>query len=90
MLNEKLLKTHEMKYIKKDLFLNKKEINRYILNHENHFIVTVEKLKSEMTELVAYIQRAEKRLRDLITLKIIANFKICQDIKNFEKFEIAI
>ena len=88
-LNEKSLKTHEMKYIKKHLFLNKKEVNRYILNHENHFIVTVEKFKNEMIEFVAYIQRAEKRLRDLIALKIAANLKICQDIKNFEKFEVA-
>ena len=62
--NENALVKHDMTYIKKVLSLNKKEFNKYIFNYEKHLIVTIEKLKNKMFDLIIYVHRANKRLRD--------------------------
>ena len=77
-----------MIYIEEILILNKKEINRYIVDHKKHLIVIVEKLKSEMISLTTYIYRIEKRLKDLIQIKIAIDLKLLRDIKKFDNFEI--
>ena len=64
MLKETLLNMHDMNYIKEHLSLNKKEFDRYIINHEKHLIVTTEKLRSKITNLINFIHRAEKRFRE--------------------------
>ncbi|KAL8707645.1 MAG: hypothetical protein Q9225_007727 [Loekoesia sp. 1 TL-2023] len=78
-----------MSYIGEVLSLSRKEFNTYVLDHEQHLAVTAEKLRNEMTKLAAYCNRAEKRLRDLIQLKVAADLKLCRDIAQFGKFEIA-
>ena len=78
-----------MAFIGEVLPLSRKELDRYIIHHEEHLTVTAEKLRNEMAGLATYVQRAEKRLRDLIQLKVAADLKICRDIKKFNKFEVA-
>ena len=68
-------------FIEEVLSLNCKKFNNYINNYKNHFIVIVEKLRSEMLDLAFYIYRAEKRLRDLIQLKIIVDYKLYRNIE---------
>jgi hypothetical protein len=80
---------HGMTYIGDVLTLSRKEVQRYIVDHEEHLTVTAEKLRSEMAGLAAYVHRAEKRLRDLIQLKVAADLKLCRDIKLYGKFEIS-
>ena len=58
-----------------------------IIAHEEHLIVTAEKLRCEMAGLAAFVHKAEKRLRDNIQLKIAADYKLCRDIKLVGKFE---
>ena len=65
------------------LSLNRKELNRYIVDHEEHLTVTAEKFRSEMAGLTLFVYRVEKRLRDTIQLKVAADYKLCRDIKNF-------
>jgi len=86
---ETALSKHGMIYIGDVLTLSRKEVQRYIVNHEEHLTVTAEKLRSEMAGLAAYVHRAEKRLRDLIQLKVAADLKLCRDIKLYGKFEIS-
>lgn len=81
---------YKMSYIEKILSLNRKKFNKYINDHKNHFIVTVEKLRSEIIILIIYVHRAKKRLRDLIKLKIITNMKLYRDIQQFNAFEMKI
>ena len=78
----------EMIYIEKSFSLNKKKFERYVIDYKEYFIITTEKLRSEMITLIIYVYREKKRLRDLIQLKIIIDFKLCRDIKKFEHFEI--
>lgn len=70
-----------------NLTLNRKEFERYVIDHEEHLTVTAEKLRSEMATLAAYVNRADKRLRDQIQLKVAADLKLCSDIKRFGSFE---
>ena len=79
---------HGMTYIGDVLTLSRKEVNKYILDHEEHLTVTAEKLRSEMAGLAAFVHRAEKRLRDQIQTKIAADLKLCRDIKKFGHFEL--
>lgn len=58
------LAKHKMKYIGDSLSLNRKEFNKFIIDHEKHLTVTAEKLRSEMTSLIVFVHKAEKRLRD--------------------------
>jgi len=83
------LDKHEMIYIEDVLTLSQKKVQRYIVNHEEHLIITAEKLRSEMTDLAVYVHRAKKHLRNLIQLKIVADLKLCRDIKLYDKFEIS-
>lgn len=53
-------------YIEESFSLNKKEFERYIFNYEKHFIVIIEKLRSEMIIFVIYVYREEKRFKNLI------------------------
>jgi hypothetical protein len=53
---------HDMTYIDDVLTLNQKKFNKYINDHEEHFIATAEKLKSEMTTLTAYVHCTDKHL----------------------------
>lgn len=78
---------YEMFYIGEILSLNRKKFNKYINDYEDHFIVIVEKLRSEMIILIIYVYRAEKRLRDLIKLKMTTDMKLCRDIQQFDTFE---
>lgn len=55
--HEKSLTKHETNHIGECLSLNRKEANRYILDHEDNLVVTAENLKNEM---------AEKSFRDLV------------------------
>ncbi|CAD6585007.1 MAG: hypothetical protein ASARMPRED_001978 [Alectoria sarmentosa] len=77
-----------MAYIGEVLTLSRKEVNRYIVDHEEHLTATAEKLRSEMAGLAAYVHRAEKRLRDLIQTKIAADLRLLRDIKKFGSFEV--
>lgn len=88
-LSEKsILIKHEMIYIIEQLTLFRNQVNQYIEDHETHLIVICEKLRIEFFDLAIYINKAEKKLRDLIQLKMTANMKLCSDLKKFEKFEI--
>ena len=58
-----------------------------MIAHEEHLILTAEKLRYEMAGLAAFVHKAEKRLRDNIQLKIAADYRLCRDIKLFGKFE---
>ena len=78
----------EIIYIEKSFLLNKKEFKRYVINYKKYFIITTEKLRSEMIIFIIYIYREKKRFRDLIQLKIVIDFKLYRDIKEFERFEI--
>ena len=82
------LAKYGMTYIGEVLTLSRKEVNRYIVDHEEHLTATAEKLRSEMAGLAAYVHRAEKRLRDLIQTKIAADLRLLRDIKKFGSFEL--
>ena len=43
-----------------------------------------------MTALSGHVQRTEKRLRDVIRLKMAADLKLCTDIRRFGKFEMQV
>ena len=51
-------------YIKNTLFFNKKKFNKFIFDYKKHFIVTTEKLRSEIIILITFIYKAKKRLKD--------------------------
>ena len=87
--NESSLIQMEMFYIEKSLTLNRKKFNRYIKNHENHLFVIAMRLRSEMTNLILFVHRVDKKLRDVIQLKMTTDFKLLRDIKQFGKYEIA-
>ena len=75
-------------YIENSFSLNKKKFNKFIFDYKEHFIVTIEKLRSEMIILITFIHKAKKRLRNNIQFKIVIDYKFCRDIKFFNKFEI--
>ena len=79
----------EMFYIEKSLTLNRKKFNRYIKNHENHLSVIAMRLKREMTSLILFVHRVDKKLKNVIQLKMTIDLKLFRDIKQFEKYEIA-
>ena len=81
---------HGMSFIGEVLSLNRREFNKYVNDHEDHLTATAEKLRSEMANLASYVHRAEKRLRDLIQLKVAADMKLCRDIKQFGQFEMKV
>ena len=87
--NEFSLAQMKMFYIEKSLTLNRKKFNRYIKNHENHLFVIAMRLKSEMINLILFVHRVDKKLRNIIQLKMTIDFKLLRDIKQFEKYEIA-
>lgn len=76
-----------MTYIHESLSI-RKEIDTYIIAHEAHLIATTEKLRAEMSELAAYVNRAEKSLREKLRTIIAVNEKILRDIVMYDKFEI--
>ena len=78
-----------MFYIEKSLTLNRKKFNRYIKNHENHLFVIAMRLKNEMINLILFVHRVDKILKNVIQLKMTIDFKLFRDIKQFEKYEIA-
>ena len=80
---------HGMVYIGDVLKLSRKEVNSYIQDHEDHLAATAEKLRSEMAGLAAFVHRAEKRLRELIQLKIAADYKLCRDVAQFGEFDLS-
>ncbi len=84
------LNKHEMIYIENVLTLSRKKVQQYIVNHEKHLMITAEKLKSEMTDLAVYVHHAEKRLRNLIQLKMTTDLKLCHNIKQFNKFKMSV
>ena len=51
-------------YIREILSLNRKKFNKYIFNYKKYFITTIKKLKSKIIDLIVYIYRINKRLRD--------------------------
>lgn len=77
-----------LSYIHEALPLSRKELSRYIFAHEEHLEATAERLRGEMAPLAAYCSKAEKRLRNLIALKVAADLKLCRDIKRFGHFEV--
>ena len=79
----------EMFYIEESLTLNRKKFNRYIKNHENHLSIIAMRLRSEMINLTLFVHRVDKKLRDVIQLKMTIDLKLLRDIKQFEKYEIA-
>ena len=50
-------------------------------------LATAEKLRSETAGLAAFVHPAEKRLRELIPLKVAAGFQLCRDVEPFGRFE---
>ena len=64
MLDEEPLVKVEMIYLKNVLSLSRKEFNRYIINYKKYLIVIAEKLRSKIINLIYYIYKVEKRLRD--------------------------
>ena len=87
---ESSLEQHGMAYIGKVLSLSRKEFERYILDHEDHLLVTAEKHRHEMAGLAAFVHCAEVRFRDAIQLKVAADLKLCRDVKRFGSFELAV
>ena len=77
-----------MLYIGDAIPLKRIELNKYIQAHEEHLTATVERLRIEFSPLAAYVSKAEKRLRDLVQLKVAADLKLCRDIKKFGRFEV--
>ena len=67
---EKSLVKVEITYLEDILILDRKELDKYVVDHEKHLAATTEKLRSEMIGLGHYVQKAEKRLRDQIQLKV--------------------
>ena len=63
---ETLFAKVKMMYIENTLSLNKKKFNKFILDYEKHFIITIEKLRNEITILTTFIHKAKKRLRNNI------------------------
>ena len=70
------------------LSLNRKEFNRYVIDHEEHLVATAEKLRGEMAGLAHFVHKAEKNLRDQIQLKVAADLKLCRDVKKYEKWQL--
>ena len=87
--NEFSLIQVKMFYIEKSLTLNRKKFNRYIKNHENHLFVIAMRLKNEMINLILFVHRVDKILKNVIQLKMTIDFKLFRDIKQFEKYETA-
>ena len=50
-----LLMKLEMIYIEESFSLNKKEFERYVIDHKEYFIITIEKLRSEIIIFITYI-----------------------------------
>lgn len=65
-----------MAYLGDVLTLNRKEFNRYVVDHENYLTATAEKLRGEMAGLAHFVHKAEKSLRDQVQLKIAADLKL--------------
>ena len=61
-----LLIKYDIIYIEELFSLNKKKFKRYIFNYEEHFIITIEKLKNKITIFIIYIYREKKRFKNLI------------------------
>ena len=77
-----------MIYLRKEIPLSRKELNTHLQAHENHLICVAEKLRGEMSAVAAYVNRAKKRLRDDIQLKVATDLKLLRNIKNNEQFEL--
>ena len=84
---EKPLTKVGMTYLEDVLTLNRKEFDKYVIDHEEHLAATAEKLRNEIAGLTHFIHKAEKRLRDQIQLKVAADLKLCQNIKKFGHFK---
>ena len=84
---EKSLAKVEMTYLEDILTLDRKELDKYVVDHEEHLAAMTEKLRSEMAGLGHYVRKAEKRLRDQIQLKVATHLKLCQNIKKVGHFE---
>ena len=86
--DENQLTSAGMTFLANEIPLTRKELNGHLQAHEAHLIAVAEKLRGEMSSVAIFVQRAEKRLRDEIQLKVAADLKLLRDIKRFGKFEL--
>ena len=77
-----------MSYLKNEISLFRKKLNEHFRAHKNHLISVIEKLREKMFEIATYVNRAKKRLRNFIALKIATNFKLLRNIKKNQQFEL--
>ena len=82
------LENLKMIYLEKEISFFRKELNTHFNVHENHLICVAKKFRDEMSTVATYVNRAKKRFRDDIQLKIATDFKLLKDIKNNEQFEL--
>lgn len=61
----------------------------FIQHHEDNLLVTAEKLRGDFARFATYVGKAGKRLRDLMQLKAAADYKLCNDVKKFDRCEVA-
>lgn len=79
-----------MQYIGDVLPLSRIDLKKYVSSHEDHLTVTAEKLRGELAALSAYVNKAEKTLRDQIQLKVAADMKLLADLEKHKEFEIQV
>ena len=77
-----------MTFLGRKFPLSRKELTQHMEAHEGHIVAVAERLRGEMSSLATYVNRAEKRLRDDIQLKVAADLKLLRDIKRFGHFEL--
>ena len=77
-----------MTYLGNQVRLTSEEVDAYAEANDAHLYATAEKLRCDMSKLAGYVQHAERRLRDLIQLKVAADLKLLRDIKRFGQFEL--
>ena len=82
------LENLKMIYLRKEISFSRKKLNTHLNAHENHLICVAKKFRDEMSTVATYVNRAKKRFRDDIQLKVATDFKLLKDIKNNEQFEL--
>lgn len=87
-IDENELEKSNMTFLRNELSLSHKELNRHLQKEKSHLMTVAEKMQDEMFSLAIYINRVKKRLRDMIQLKAVTDLKLLQDIKKFSNFEL--
>lgn len=77
-----------IKFLGNEILLIRLKLDKFIEANNNYLTTIAEKIRGEISVLLAFVNKAEKNLRALIQLKVAADLKLLRDIMKYSYFEL--